>query len=70
MMLEFLRDGKILQALGIFASFGLTIGTILGFFRGKWSWAWATALGSWATLFIWTIIVAIGINIYKRYKNN
>jgi hypothetical protein len=57
-ILRFFSEGKIPAALGVFAAFGLMVGTILGVFRGKWSWAWTTALGAWAVLLIWTIIVA------------
>lgn len=65
-MMSFLKTGKILAALGIFLSFGLTVGAILGGFRGKWSWAWTTALGAWAILLIWTIFVAVFIYFYNR----
>ena len=68
-MIEFLKSGKILSAFGIFAAFGLTIGAIMGVFRGRWAWAWTTALGSWAIMFVWTILVVIGLKIYNsRYK--
>jgi len=68
-MLRFFSEGKIPAALGIFAAFGLTVGTILGVFRGKWSWAWTTALGAWAVLFIWTLIVAVALRfILPRIK--
>lgn len=65
LMIENIRNRKFLNALGIFVSFGLVIGGILGGFRGKWSWAWTTALGAWAILFVWTIIVAIGVRIFN-----
>ena len=48
-----------LPAIGIFLGFGLVVGTILGVFRGKWSWAWTTALGAWAVFFIFTSFVAV-----------
>lgn len=63
-MMKFIREGKFVYSLGIFLGFGITVGFILGFFRGKWSWAWTTALGAWAILFVWTIIVAIGAHFY------
>ena len=62
-MIEFLKSGKFLSALGVFVSFGVMIGLIMGVFRGKWSWAWTTALGAWAIMFVWTIIIAVGLKI-------
>ena len=66
-ILKFIKKGNVLAAIGIFSAFGLTIGTLLGVFRGKWSWAWTTALGAWAILFVWTLMVAAGVQIYKQY---
>lgn len=66
-MLKFIKNGNVPAAFGIFSSFGLAIGALLGIFRGKWSWAWTTALGAWAILFVWTLIVAAGLQIYRQY---
>jgi thiamine transporter ThiT len=60
-----LRDGRILTALTFYLSFGLTVGGILGVFRGKWSWAWTTALGAWAILFAFTLLVVTVSAIFK-----
>lgn len=49
----------------IFFAFGFTVGFILGVFRGKWSWAWTTALGAWAIMFVWIIFVAVIIRIFN-----
>lgn len=69
-MIDFFKSGKILSAFGIFLSFGLVVGGILGAFRGKWSWAWTTALGAWAILLVWTFMVAGFIYFYnKRVKS-
>ena len=59
-----------LTALSIFFAFGFTVGFILGVFRGKWSWAWTTALGAWAIMFVWIIFVAVIIRIFnlQAYK--
>lgn len=54
-----------LTALSIFFSFGFTVGFILGVFRGKWSWAWTTALGAWAIMFVWTVLIAVVIRIFN-----
>jgi len=64
-MIELTQNGKFLAALGMFLSFGLTVGGVLGFFRGKWSWAWTTALGAWAIMFGWTIFVGVFM-FFKR----
>jgi hypothetical protein len=68
-MLKFLRSGDFIYSVGIFLAFGLTVGFILGTFRGKWSWAWTTALGAWAIMFVWTIIVAIILHFMKKSAN-
>lgn len=65
-ILRFIRSGKYLPAFGIFLGFGLTVGFILGVFRGKWSWAWTTAVGAWAIFFVWTLIVALVVRLCQR----
>ena len=67
-IIEFTMEGKLHYALGIFTAFGLVVGGILGFFRGKWSWAIATAIGSWVILLSATILVALVIAIYRLVK--
>ncbi len=52
----------LLTATGIFVGFGLVVGTILGVFRGKWSWAWNTALGAWAIFFVFILLVAVVVH--------
>jgi len=70
LILRYINQGKIIFALGIFSAFGLVVGSILGGFRGKWSWAWTTALGAWVTLLLWTLIVAAGLRLLRmRVKN-
>ncbi|MEZ5307367.1 MAG: hypothetical protein R2684_09505 [Pyrinomonadaceae bacterium] len=69
LIIQFISDLKLHYAVGVFLAFGLIIGGILGFFRGKWSWAISTAIGSWAILFvaiILTYLVMIGFRMYKR----
>ncbi len=69
-ILDFINKGNIPAAVGVFSAFGLVIGTLLGVFRGKWSWAWTTALGAWAIMLIWTLIVAVGVRVYRQYVKN
>jgi hypothetical protein len=57
-ILTAMRDGRLLSAFGMFAGFGLAVGAILGAARGKWSWAWTTALGAWAALFVALLITS------------
>lgn len=57
--------GKILNAVAMFAAFGISVGTILGGVRGKWSWAWTTALGAWAALLIAVIITVIALRFVE-----
>jgi protein-S-isoprenylcysteine O-methyltransferase Ste14 len=60
-----MREGKFLIALGFFSAFGLSVGGILGIFRGKWSWAWTTALGAWAVLLFFILLVAT-VNLFQK----
>lgn len=65
-MINAAKNGNYLKTLAIFAGFGLTVGTILGVFRGKWSWAWVTALGAWAIFLGFTLFVAAALHLLKR----
>lgn len=58
-----------LTAIGIFLGFGITVGTILGVFRGKWSWAWVTALGAWAVFFVFILFVAVVLRFTNQRDN-
>jgi hypothetical protein len=70
MILRFIREGKILAAIGVFSAFGLTVGAVLGGFRGKWSWAWTTALGAWTILLVSTLLFAVVLRLVgQRVKN-
>lgn len=60
------KNKNLIIAAGIFLGFGITVGTILGIFRGKWSWAWTTALGAWAALFLFTLFVAVILRLIAR----
>lgn len=63
MLMRLITEGKIIYAFAAFLAFGLTVGGILGTFRGRWVWAWTTALGAWAILLVWTLIVAAGVKV-------
>ncbi len=54
-----LEKGKLIYALGAFCCFPLAIGSILGGGRGKWDWAWKSALVSTGVLLGATIIALI-----------
>ena len=60
------ENGKVLYAFGAFCSFGIAIGGILGAFRGKWRWAWTSALGAWAILFAATALIGFIRWILRR----
>jgi hypothetical protein len=70
-----MERGRVLFALGPFIAFGISIGAILGSFRGKWFWAWTTALGAWGVLlFAVTLTLVVrylmkrkGVVYHKRY---
>ncbi len=61
---------KFARAVGVLTAFGSIIGTLLGVFRGKWSWAWVSALGAFAGLLVWTVIVAIGMKLLNIRNND
>jgi hypothetical protein len=62
-----LEKGRLLNALAAFAAFGLTVGTILGTFRGSWAWTYRTALGAWAFLLAAILIALVGRSVRRRY---
>ena len=55
MLIRYTYGGKVLRAIGIFIFFGLAVGSILGLTRGVWNWAYRSALGAWAILFLCTL---------------
>jgi thiamine transporter ThiT len=63
LILRFIKNGKMLYALGVFMSFGIIVGTILGAARGKWHWAWTSALGAWGLLLFSIVLTVIGRRI-------
>ncbi|MBK8464822.1 MAG: hypothetical protein IPL32_03245 [Chloracidobacterium sp.] len=66
LILRFAENGKLHYALGVFAAFGILVGTILGAARGKWQWAWTSALGAWGILLFALILTLIGRPFFRR----
>ena len=69
-ILKYMNRGKLIPAFGIFSAFGLAVGALLGTFRGEWVWAWKPALGAWAILFFWTIIVAVILRFMPQHAKS
>ncbi len=65
LILKFISEQKFAHAAAILFAFAVSVGSILGVFRGKWSWGWTTALGAFVTLLLWTVIVAIGNKVLQ-----
>ena len=65
-ILNFISEGKLLSAAGVFLSFGLVMGTLMGVVRWKWLWAWGFAVGAWIALFITTLIVTVVLRIMNQ----
>lgn len=70
LIIRFTGEQKFAQAAGILFLFAFCVGSILGIFRGKWSWAWTTSIGAFVTLLVWTIIVAIGLKVLEKMRKN
>jgi len=69
-IINYVKSRNYLPAIGIFLGFGLVVGTILGVFRGRWAWAWTTALGAWAIFFVFILFVAVVLQITNRREKN
>ncbi len=69
-IINHVKSRNYLTAGSFFLAFGLVVGTILGVFRGKWSWAWTTALGAWAVLLLFTLFVAAVLHFINRRGKN
>jgi len=63
-------EQKLAQAAGIMCLFAVSIGSVLGLFRGKWSWAWTATIGAFVTLFVWTLVVAVGSKLLSERERN
>jgi hypothetical protein len=64
---KFIEKGQLHYALGTFLGFGAAVGSILGTFRGKWEWAWRSALGAWALLFA-VVLLTLFVRVLLRRK--
>lgn len=69
LIIRFAGEQKFAQAAGILFGFAIIFGSILGIFRGKWSWAWSTSIGAFVTLLVWTLIIAAGSKILGNREN-
>jgi hypothetical protein len=65
-IINYFKNKNYLAATGIIIAFGLVVGTILGVFRGKWSWAWTTTLGAWAVMLVFTLFVSVVLRFIER----
>ena len=63
---KYLESGDFLKALMTFAAFGVTVGALLGTFRGKWQWAWRSVLGAWGLLLFSVTFTFVVRYIMKR----
>ncbi len=63
LILRFIENGKLHYALGVFISFGIVVGTILGAARGKLQWATRSSLGAWGILLFALVLTVIGRRI-------
>ncbi len=53
----FTKNFQFHYAIGSFLLFGFIVGGVLGTARGKWSWAYSTALGAWGILLGFILLV-------------
>jgi hypothetical protein len=70
LIIRFAGEQKFAQAAGIIFAFAISVGSILGVFRGKWSWAWTTSIGAFVTLLVWTLIIAVGLKVLGGRQKN
>jgi hypothetical protein len=69
-IIKFIANGQFVYAIGIFVSFGLSVGVLMGTFRGKMSWAYATGIGAWVILFAVTFLAFTVQMIYRRFQKD
>ncbi len=66
-IIKLIGEFKFLYAIGIFLFYGFSVGAILGFARWKFSWAYASTLGSWAILLGAIIVVYTGRIFFRVF---
>ncbi len=66
-IIKFFSNGQFVYAIGIFVSFGLVVGTLMGTFRGKMSWAYSTGIGAWAILLGVTLLMFTFQTIRRKF---
>jgi hypothetical protein len=64
---KYFERGQLLYAISSIAAFGVTVGIMLGTFRGKWQWAWRSALGAWALL-LFSVTIAYDARFVMKRK--
>src|SRR5205085_1956377 len=65
MIAKNLERAQVLSAFAAFAVFGVVVGGILGIFRGKWQWAWTSAVGAWALL-TFCVLLTLGVRFWMK----
>jgi hypothetical protein len=63
---KYFERRQFLSAFASIVGFGVTVGIMLGTFRGKWEWAWRSTLGAWAVLLFSVTIAAVARYVMKR----
>ena len=63
---KFFERGHIINALASILGFGVVVGIMLGTFRGKWQWAWRSALGAWGLMLFSVTLTFVARYIMKR----
>ena len=67
-ILRLIDERRFFSALGLFAFFGLAVGTILGTTRGVWNWAYRSAFGAWGLLLFSIVMGAIVMHFRKKRR--
>jgi hypothetical protein len=62
-MIRFVGEQRFAHAAAVLIGFSISFGSILGLFRGKWSWAWSTSIGAFVVMLVWTLVVALAIKV-------
>ena len=63
---KYFERGDFIYAIAAICGFGCTVGAMLGTFRGKWEWAWRSALGAWGVLLFSVTLTLVVRYLMKR----